>query len=353
MENYKPNLIANEPKDGSFTAEMRDEIIKANGGYKKYRILKKKDGCRLVVGLDKGILSRSLKKPGSDLVVKRFTYFHNLCLLLNIVVDGEFYMHGEPFNIINRFFTKKDVSLETYKKSLQKSLDKDPQGFKEKYRGKDIDFLTKFHEGLKFWAFDFIITDRPDLVGFEERYQEALKRLEGVDFYKHYVVMPEIETVNSQEELEDLYQETLSEDYEGLILVHVDHEYKNGRSTLKSGTLYKMKEDKEEYDGIVLAVEESTIVKEGTEKSVNELGRSVTSKKKGDRLPSGMAKGFTVEYEGLGTFCVNLSGFSHEARKEVWENRDKYIGRHFKYTGMKPVKDFPRHAYFDCWRDEK
>ena len=35
------------------------------------------------------------------------------------------------------------------------------------------------------------------------------------------------------------------------------------------------------------------------------------------------------------------------------ENKYKYIGKHFKYHAMAPVKDFPRHAYFDTWRDEK
>tara|TARA_R110000851_G_scaffold14323_4_gene48545 strand:- start:4243 stop:4683 length:441 start_codon:yes stop_codon:yes gene_type:complete len=141
--------------------------------------------------------------------------------------------------------------------------------------------------------------------------------------------------------------------WEGLVLTHKDHIYKYGRSTLKSGTIFKMKEDKEEYDGIVLDVEESTIVKEGVEKTVNELGRSKTSKKKGDRLPSGMAKGLVVEFEGKGTFCVGLNGFDHDARKELLENKKDYIGRHFKYTGMQAVKDFPRHAFFDTWRDEK
>jgi hypothetical protein len=35
------------------------------------------------------------------------------------------------------------------------------------------------------------------------------------------------------------------------------------------------------------------------------------------------------------------------------ENKEEFIGRHFMYTAMKPVKDLPRHAYFKNWRDEK
>ena len=108
-----------------------------------------------------------------------------------------------------------------------------------------------------------------------------------------------------------------------------------------------------EYDGVILYVEEATEVKEGVEKTINELGRSVTSKKKDDRKPSGLAKGFRIEFEGLGTFPVGLRGFDNIAKKFIWDNKEDYVGRHFKYTAMKPVKDFPRHAYFDTWRDEK
>lgn len=349
---FKPNLIANNPKDDSFSKEDMHALITAHGGIKNYIIFPKKDGCRMEVGVGPKVLSRSLKEPGSNLVKARFKDFNDLCLSLNIIVEGEFYMHGEAFNHINRFFAKSDVTTPEYLKELTNMKEKKPEAFYDKFRGKDIPFLTKFHKELKLWAFDFIITDRPDLTGFKDRWEEALKRLK-----KHslrFIELPvPLLNINSFEELDEAYQYVLDNDYEGLILVHKDHVYKYGRSTLKSGTIFKMKEDKEEYDGIVLAVEESTIVKEGVEKTINELGRSKTSKKKGDRIPSGMAKGFTVEYEGLGTFCVNLNGFDHEERKEIFENPKKYIGRHFKYTGMKPVKDFPRHAYFDCWRDEK
>jgi hypothetical protein len=350
---FKPNLIDNEPKDGSFSRQDREDIITKHGGIEEYIIFPKKDGCRLELGLGPRVLSRSLKEPGSELVKTRFTKLNQICLDLNMIIEGEFYMHGEAFNHINRFFAKSDVTTPEYLKELTNMKEKKPEAFYEKFRGKDIPFLTTFHEELKFWAFDFIITDRPDLVGFKDRWAEAYNRLMTVNWEDTHIVLPEALLIETFEELDSYYQTSLDEGFEGLVLVHKNHEYKFGRSRLKAGTIFKMKEDKEEYDGVVLGVEESTVVKEGIDKTVNELGRSKTSKKKGDRLPSGMAKGFLVEYEGLGTFCVNLNGFDHEARREVFENPDKYIGRHFKYTGMKPVKDFPRHAYFDCWRDEK
>jgi hypothetical protein len=108
-----------------------------------------------------------------------------------------------------------------------------------------------------------------------------------------------------------------------------------------------------EYDGVVIDILQATSIKDGVERTTNELGRSVTSKKKDDREASGLAKGFVVEYEGLGTFTVGLKGFSNEAKRKLLKNKSQYIGRHLKYKAMAPVLNFPRHAYFDCWRDSK
>lgn len=353
MKKFKPNLVPNEPKDGSFSKEDRDAIINGHGGIEDYIVFHKKDGCRLEFGVEENILTRSLKQPGSDLVKERFDAFQKLCLSLNIIVEGEFYMHGLKFNEIFRFFSKSDVTDPGYVAELEKMKEKKPEAFFEKYRGKDIPFLTTFHEDLRFWAFDFIILDRPDLVGFKERWVEAYKRIMPLLSPEMYVVMPTQLPLESIEVLDEMFDIVLDEGWEGLILTHKNHVYKYGRSTIKSGTILKLKDDKQEFDGIVLDVEEATMVKEGVDKTINELGRSKTSKKKDDRLPSGLAKGFVVEFEGLGTFTVGLRGFDNDAKRELLLNKKSYIGRHFKYSGMPPVKDFPRSVYFDCWRDEK
>lgn len=349
---FKPNLIPNEPKDGSFSKEDREAKILSNGGLKDYVIFPKKDGCRLELGLGPLVLTRALKAPGSKLVQERFSKLNDICLKEGIIIEGEFYMHGITFNHINRFFAKSDVTTPEYLQELKNMKEKKPEAFFDKFRGKDIPFLTTFHEDLKFWAFDFIILDQPEL-GFEDRWMIAVSRLVSHGLESLYLEIPMRLTAFTFDELDALYQKHLDLGYEGLVLTHKDHKYKHGRNTLKEGTLFKMKEDKEEYDGVVLSVEESTVAKEGSEKTINELGRSKTSQKKEDRIPSGMAKGFIVQYEDVGTFCVGLNGFDHDERRELLQNADDYIGKHFKYTAMKPVKDFPRHAYFDCWRDEK
>ena len=349
LKKFKPNLIPNNPKDDSF--DLTTTIL-MNGGIHKYNVFHKKDGCRLHLGLDQSILTRSLKEPKSRLVINRFEKLNKLCLELKIAVDGEFYMHGLKFNEIFRFFSNADVTRDEVIVKYEKLKRKDVCKFDKEYNGRSIKHLTTFHKELKFWLFDGIILDRPDLIRFEDRMNEIVLRLSKCDLRDMYITLPTEIEINTIESLSTIYEEALRSEWEGLVLTHKDHEYKYGRNSLKQGTLLKMKDDKLEYDGIILDVVEGTEIKEGVERSTNELGRSVTSKKKEDRILSGLAKGFVVKFNG-GTFPVGLNGFDNEAKKELLQNKHKYIGRHFKYTGMCPVKDFPRHAYFDCWRDEK
>jgi len=347
---FKPDLIPNNPKDDSLNM---DAIILKNGGYDRYSINFKKDGCRLQL-IDGKVLTRSLKIPGSKIVVDRFQALADKCKELNISLDGEFYMHGLKFNSIFRFFSKSDVTTPEYKKKLEKEKAKNLEKFKDDYDGLEIEFLTTFHIDLKFHLFDGIILDAHEDIGHEKRMKEIFKKLSPfAEEFGDIIALPGMLTVKTKEGLDGMYDLALKNNYEGLVLTHKNHKYKFGRNTLKQGTILKMKDDKIEYDGVVLDVLEGTKAKDGTEKTVNELGRSVTSKKKADREKSGLASGFLVEYEDIGTFKVSLNGFDNEEKAELLGNKGKYIGKHLKYTGMKPVKDFPRSAYFKCWRDEK
>ena len=354
MSKFKPNLISSNPKDGSFTKEFRDNLINSKGGIKEYRAILKKDGCRLELGLKSNPVGRSLKAPKSTLLYERFKKLNHLCIDLGIIAEGEFYMHGEKFNTIFSFFSNTDVTNPDYKLKLQKLHTNKPEDYKKKYQDKTVEFLTTFHDGLKFWLFDGIILDRPDLVGFEERMKEITLRLKTLsDEDLKHVEFPNLITFETLDELDISYEVALNLGWEGYILTHKDHQYKYGRNSIKDGTILKMKDENNRWDGVILDVEEGTNIKDGVEKTTNELGRSVTSGKKEDRESNGMAKGFVVQFEDKGIFTVGLKGFDNEAKKELLKNKQNYIGRNFEYVGMPPVKDFPRSVFFDCWRDEK
>jgi DNA ligase-1 len=67
-----------------------------------------------------------------------------------------------------------------------------------------------------------------------------------------------------------------------------------------------------------------------------------------------MLGALVVEYESM-TFKIG-TGFDDKLRKEVWENRDKYLGKlvKFKYQeiGVKDLPRFPSYLEFIGYRDE-
>lgn len=372
MEKFKPNLISNNDKG----VEEIIRIVESTYKPSEYLIPFKKDGCRIEL-IDAHVLGRSLKSPGSALVIERFQLLADLCEELGIILEGEFYSHGMSFNEIYRFFANTDVTrdserkkLENYSKQFLLGYDdgkpsyskiKDFDQYKdsgkstrldEEFPGRSIDWLCTFHEDLKIHWFDGIVIDEPAL-GYADRMYEIASRLMPYwnDISKVLVIAP-THTCDTSDEIMNLYYQALDQGYEGLVLTHRDHVFKYGRTTLNEGTLLKMKDDKNVYDGVIIGIEEGTNIKEGKERTKNELGYSKTSKCKGDREPSGMAKGFLTSYKGE-QFIVSLKGFDNESKVELLQNKEKYIGKHFQYTAMKPLKVVPRSAYFKCWRDDK
>jgi len=106
------------------------------------------------------------------------------------------------------------------------------------------------------------------------------------------------------------------------------------------------------FDAKIVGVIQSTEVDPNVEKKINELGRSVTSKKVGDRILINKASAFEVEYEGK-KLKVTLAMTDGE-KEEVWVNRDKYIGRMIEYKGMMVgAKDVPRHPVMIRYREDK
>ena len=88
------------------------------------------------------------------------------------------------------------------------------------------------------------------------------------------------------------------------------------------------------------------------EVKINELGRSVTSKKKGDRICIEKASGFQVEYEG--EFVFPTLSMTDEEKKEVWANQESYIGKMIEYKGMLiGSMKVPRHPTMTRFREDK
>lgn len=357
IKQFKPMLLPNEITG---IAPDWEERIKNPS---EWLYSKKLDGGRVELFGNGIVKGRSLKEIPNVFIQ---TMAKDISLLLQLrdecIIEAELYSEEMNFAEIMHFFRTEDVtSLETVKK--YENLWKRSQGDPEKgwpFPGRDFKWATTWHDSLKFYAFSYIDLSK-EKESFEKR-QNTLSaiienynnKLQGLE--PNLVLIPQ----NDFSEIEELYQafdQSIISGGEGIVITKKSTEYKMGRYTLNSNTVYKLKDDAYEWDGQILGVEEGTIAREGAEKTINELGRSKTSQLQEDRIPSGIAKGFRVRLDDGQELTVSLNGYNHDDRKQLLIEEDYYIGKWIRFKGMQPVKEggLPRHAIYSRGniRDDK
>ena len=310
---FKPMLAPNE--------EINLEEI-------KYPIMAsyKLDGIRCII--NKGeILSRSLKPIQNKQLKEKLKPLADYSKRCDYLIDGEIYSPKLTFQEITSYVMTEDF---TDSKSIKKYGE-----------------IKTIPEHLKFHIFDIVDNDN-----FEKPFQERFKNViyTSIQFPKlaedvyQYIV-------KDKTEIEKLFDKALKEGKEGLILKNPNGIYKCGRGTLKEGLIYKVK-PYTTFDAKIEGVVQATKVDPKAEKKTNELGRSVTSKKKNDRIPIDKASAFMVQYENKELKVV--IALTDKEKEEIWNNKNSYIGKTIEFKGMLVgAKDLPRHPIFLRFRNDK
>lgn len=262
----------------------------------------KYDGCRVTIQ-DGVVLSRSLKPIRNTWVQQLF---------------GRKELNGFDGELIVGSPTAPDVFQKTTSGVMSK------EGIPEVY----------------FYVFDYIsessFSERKILVDTVVNY-DWIRRVDQV-------------VVNSEADLMLMYDKYLKQGYEGIMLRSPDQPYKHGRSTVKSQHLLKLKpfvDDEFEVVGF------KELMHNENEATINELGYTERSSHKDNKVASGMLGSLIVKWGDVDTFDVG-TGFTVEQRKEIWDNRDQYLGKLAKvrYQAI-GVKDKPRFPSFIGWRDKE
>jgi len=310
---YKPLLAPN------------DKIDLENINY-PLLVSTKIDGYRCI--FYKGqILTRSLKQVQNKQLREKFEPIRKYTEDNNCILDGEIYSHEITFQELNKFFMSEDLGSVRSVKRYGKIL--------------------TIPNHVKFYLFDCIKNDELE-TPFIKRYDNG-----GFicDMFLELIVRVKHILIYDKKPLEDLFEQELKNGYEGLILRNPNGRYKCGRGTIKEGLIYKVKPFVT-FDAEILDVIQATEVDKNAEKKINELGRSVTSKKKGDRILIEKASAFEVEYEGK-ILKVTLA-MTDEEKEQVWANREHYKGKIIEYNGMLVgSKDVPRHPVMIRFREDK
>lgn len=155
--------------------------------------------------------------------------------------------------------------------------------------------------------------------------------------------------LNNREEVEAFEQKCLDDGFEGIILRN-NGKYKCGRSTINEQYLIKIKRF-EDSEALVEGFEE--MEQNCNVATTNVFGRTERSSHK-DNMVGKNTLGCLVARDIHTNIEIKIgSGFNDEQRKEVWNNKEKYIGQLAKYKFFAfGVKEKSRHPIFLGWRNE-
>jgi len=144
-------------------------------------------------------------------------------------------------------------------------------------------------------------------------------------------------------------EELLDKGAEGVMVRSLDGTYKYGRSTMKEGTLGKLKRFVDD-EFVVIGFEER--MHNGNEATTNALGHTERSMHVENMIGRGDLGALVLETYGGRRFTCG-SGFSDPLRREIWDNKEKYVGRWVKVKHFPiGVKTLPRFPTFLGFRDE-
>lgn len=173
-------------------------------------------------------------------------------------------------------------------------------------------------------------------------YAERLRELDALhlgayDFVK--VLYPEV--ANNLEELMVIMERHLAEGHEGTMIRDPGSPYKCGRSSLKEGYLIAIKYF-EDGEAEVYGFEE--LMHNENEKTQDAFGNSERSSKKENMVPGNTLGALLVRKEDGTEFKIGTGkGLTQALRKEIWDNREKYVGLLAHYRSQPHgVKDKPR-----------
>lgn len=295
----------------------------------------KLDGIRCVFHPTLGMVSRSLKQIPNKQLQKKFAPLLTLAKDMNLILDGEIYCHGKTFQEITRACMTDDFTDIATLKKLEKEYPAPAA------------YASCLIDSIEYHLFDVLLNIHGNIVPFVERNNVHILSMPFLVKVKQF-------TVTSKEQVEEMFQSAIQQGYEGLILKNPQGHYKFGRGTVKEGLIYKVKPYIEK-SAIIKGVVQATVVDPVAEKKINELGHSVTSKKKDDRILIEKAAAFLVDWEGQDLKVVIAA--SDVEKEQIWKEQADYIGKEVCFKSMEVgMKEggLPRHPVSTrFWRKDE
>ena len=165
------------------------------------------------------------------------------------------------------------------------------------------------------------------------------------------LVLPSI--INNETELLAFETQAIAEGHEGIMTRRLDGPYKQGRSTFKAQDLIKIKRFVDS-EAVIYGFEEK--LRNENEATKDELGHTKRSSAKAGMVPADTLGALLVRdvHDGREFKIGTYKGLVDADLKEIWDNRDKYLGKIVKYQSqLVGSKDLPRIPSFQGFRDPR
>jgi DNA ligase-1 len=197
---------------------------------------------------------------------------------------------------------------------------------------------------FKVWIFDYVDSNSNDILPYYLR----ILNMPAFSVPFQYEVLSGT-TIKTQEELLHYEEICLSAGYEGVILRDPMGTYKFGRSTTSENILLKVKRFIDD-EAVIIDVLEQMSNQNPEEKDA--FGHVKRSQSIEGMVPTNTAG--TLVVRGSNGIIFDMgSGLNDALRREIWDNKDEYIGKLVKYKYFpQGIKDKPRHPVFLGFRNE-
>ena len=209
---------------------------------------------------------------------------------------------------------------------------------------------------FKVWIFDYVNPNCGEITPFYLRMlecpteslskiQETHPKLLNIPFEYEILYGTNIKT---QEELDDYERICLESGYEGVMLRDPMGTYKFGRSTVNDNILLKVKRFLDDEAELIDIQEKMS---NQNPEELDAFGHIKRSASLEGMVPTGVAGTLIVRTKDGMEFGIG-SGLNYELRVELWNNKEKYLGKLVKYKYFpQGVKELPRHPVFLGFRD--
>lgn len=183
---------------------------------------------------------------------------------------------------------------------------------------------------------------------YEQRFWQTCRTVEQEDLmFETGIIVTPTELVCDVEQVEFAMMIHIEQGFEGSMLRCPKSLYKQGRHTLKSQALMKLKTFRDDEARIIGFEERMTNT---NEQELDERGYAKRSSKKEGLVGDGTLGALVVR--GINNIEFKIgSGYTDAQRKSIWERRNSLLGQivTFKYQELS-AKSVPRFPVFKCIR---